>query len=246
MSTENKYNENFLQRARDLVGHIEAGRYEDADAVLGELTHLQESEMFKELGKLTRELHDTLSGFKLDTRINDIAEREIPDAKQRLDYVIKMTDQAAHKTLTAVEDSLPVCEEFVVQSGRLQDDWGRFMARDMTADQFRSLVGEVKLFMENVAQKSVTIKDNLNEVLIAQDFQDLTGQTIRRVMQLVQEVEESLVGFIRVSSGRIAEAPEPAAAGAAGLSGPQVPGCEDATAIKSQDEVDDLLSSLGF
>lgn len=246
MSSKQKYDDRLLESARQLVSHIEAGEYDDADADLAELARFHETDMFKDLGRLTRDLHDTLSSFKMDSRIAGIAEHDIPDAKQRLTYVIDMTDQAAHRTLSAVEEAIPICEDLVTQSARLHDEWAKFIARDMTAEQFRSLVGDIKGFIEGASRKSSDIKAYLNEVMIAQDFQDLTGQTIRRVMQLVQDVEESLVGFFSMAGPKAVGRRNAAAAGAGALSGPQIPGNEEATAMKSQDEVDDLLSSLGF
>lgn len=245
MDTGKKYDDRFVGRVRELLGHLEAGRDEEAEVIVGEITNIHETEMFKELGKLTRELHSALAGFKVDNRIVDIAEHDIPDAKERLDYVIRMTEQAAHKTLSAVEESIPLCEELVQRTGKIAGEWRRFMARDMDAERFRSLVSDIQGYLDGANAKCTAIKDHLNDVLIAQDFQDLTGQTIRKVIKLVQDVEESLVGFIRVSSGRSADRADSAGQDHR-LSGPQIPGREESGAMKNQDEVDELLSSLGF
>ncbi len=243
-------NEQCLTQARELVCLLEAGQIEDAEQVLNDLTHIYETEIFQELGKLTRELHDTLSGFKVDSRMADIMEHELPDAKERLDYVIQMTEQAAHKTLTAVEESIPMCDEMVSATSEVSDKWRKFLARDMSAEQFREMAREISTFLDSSAVRTTALRASLNDILIAQDYQDLTGQTIRRVITLVQDVEDNLINFIKISArrsaGNGASAPASDKQASSGLQGPQIPGREDSDAMKSQDEVDDLLSSLGF
>ncbi|MFQ5487946.1 MAG: protein phosphatase CheZ [Gammaproteobacteria bacterium] len=243
-------NKQCLERARELVCLLEAGQTEDAEQVLNDLTHIYETEIFQELGKLTRELHDTLSGFQMDSKMADIMENELPDAKERLDYVIQMTDRAAHKTLTAVEESIPICDEMVDTTNEISDKWRKFLARDMTAEQFRDMAREISAFLDSSAARTTALRACLNDILIAQDYQDLTGQTIRRVITLVQDVQDNLINFIKISSrrggGNGTDAVTSDRQATPGLQGPQIPGREDNDAMQSQDEVDDLLSSLGF
>ncbi len=246
MNNEMINGEQYLQQARDLVCHLESESYIDAEKTLCELTHIQETEMYQELGKLTRELHNTLSGFRVDSRIEDLAEQGIPDAKERLNFVIQMTDQAAHKTLTAVEESIPVCDEMVKSTEDISEKWKKFTSRDMSADQFREMAREISIYLESSSGKTTILRESLNDIMMAQEFQDLSGQTIRRVINLVQEMEESLIGIIRISSRHSNDESDKTNKNQAGLQGPQMPGKEDEDAMKNQDEVDDLLSSLGF
>jgi chemotaxis protein CheZ len=120
------------------------------------------------------------------------------------------------------------------------------MSKDLSAGEFRSLAREIGVYLENIASESSRIKANLNDVLIAQDFQDLTGQSIRRVILLVHDIEEMLINFIRIT-GRKSE-PDTSAPrrNKSKLEGPQIPGKESADVMSCQDDVDDLLSSLGF
>ena len=239
-------NEQCLRQARDLVGFLEAGDREGAEKALGGLTRIHETEVYQELGKLTRELHSTLCGIEIDDRMADLAHHEIPDAKERLNYVIEMTDRAAHKTLGAVEKAIPICDEIVASTSDIRDKWKKFVSRDMNADEFRAMAREIGSYLDASSDQTGLLRESLNDILMAQDFQDLTGQTIRRVINLVQELEESLVAIIRLSSpGKYTEAEE-RGRNKEGLQGPQIPGREDSDAMKSQDEVDDLLSSLGF
>lgn len=243
--------EDTLAQARLLVQQIEDGKDVEAKQTLEDLAKMREADLFQELGKLTRELHDTLNNFRLDSRITDLAEQDIPDAKERLNYVISMTEQAANKTLNAVEDSLPVSESLQKRSTELHAQWERFRKRDMSADEFRDLSRELDAFFPQVRDNAQTLQRNLSDVLMAQDFQDLTGQIIRRVINLVQDVEQSLVDLIRIS-GRAMMPPakkadiEPKNIKA---EGPMVPGLDDSEAesvLQGQDDVDELLSSLGF
>jgi len=245
-----------LERARALVAHLEAGEEREAEAVLDELTRMRESDLFRELGRLTRELHEALKSFQLDARIAEFAEKEIPDAKERLGYVISMTEQAAHRTMDLVERSLPLTEGLARDGRRLAEEWGRFRARRMDAEAFRALARELDTFLPRVAEDAETVRGQLTEVLMAQDFQDLTGQIIRKVITLVQEVEGNLVELVRISGQRLARRGDGAGGkdaaegktseGKTSPSGPHVPGCDGGDVVKGQDEVDDLLASLGF
>ncbi|MBI5462829.1 MAG: protein phosphatase CheZ [Gammaproteobacteria bacterium] len=254
MSLPNKVEDDeSLAQARQLVVALEAGDDDRASYLLDELARRRDSGLFQELGKLTRELHDALNGFQLDSKISTLAEHEIPDAKERLNYVITMTEQAAHRTLNAVEESLPIAEELQKRAEELHDKWTRFRRKDMDVNEFRSLVPEIDSFLDLTSGHATKLNSSLSDVLMAQDFQDITGQIIRRVINLVKDVEDNLVGLIRISGQRMAPAEKVAAVKSGALSeelsrgiGPQVPGVDHADVVHGQDDVDDLLSSLGF
>lgn len=240
-----------LERAKQLVVHIESGDDEAANRLIEEMGRMHESLLFEELGKLTRDLHEALNAFRLDSRLSEITKNDIPDAKERLNYVVAMTEQSAHRTLNAVEESLPMAESIARQARELSEAWQRFRQRELSAEEFRVLAQEVGEFLERTGGEGESIRRNLSDVLMAQDFQDLTGQVIRRVIHLVQDVEENLVGLVRISGERLA-VPEPkrkeSSQGGDGKgSGPSVPNTSDGgDVISGQDGVDDLLSSLGF
>lgn len=253
MSLPNKVaDDESLAQARQLVLALEDGDNEQASFLLDELARRRDSGLFQELGKLTRELHDALNNFQLDAKISVLAEQEIPDAKERLNYVITMTEQAAHRTLNAVEESLPIAQELQTRAQELHDKWTRFRRKDMDVEEFRALVPEIDSFLDLTSGHATKLNASLSDVLMAQDFQDITGQIIRRVINLVKDVEDNLVGLIRISGERMAPA-EKAATRSGALSeelsrgiGPQVPGVDHADVVHGQDDVDDLLSSLGF
>lgn len=250
--SENSIDESVLLNARKLVEELEAGNSGQARDLLEDLARYRESDLFTEMGKLTRELHDSIRNFKLDSRIVTLAEEEIPDAKERLSYVITMTEQAAHRTLTAVEVSIPLAEKIKKQSDELSEKWHRFRNRDLSVEEFRELSTELDQFLPEVSSDSKSLNSSLSDVMMAQDYQDLTGQIIRQVITMVQDVEEGLVDLIRISSksrpaAQKQDKPE-VADGERDIEaeGPQVPSKKTEAYVQGQDDVDDLLSSLGF
>lgn len=246
MSTNSSVNrDERLAQARVLVELLEAGREDEAALALEKLSKLREIELFQEIGKLTRELHDALSNFHVDSHIATFAESEIPDAKARLNHVIAMTEQAANKTLTAIEAALPRSEQLEQRAIGLKGRWDRFRNRDMKVEEFRGLSVEIDEFLTWTEGNATEIHKGLCDIMMAQDFQDLTGQIIRRVISMVHEVEGHLVRLIRVSGEKVAvqlkkEEPNIKA------EGPQIPGVGKTEVCAGQDDVDDLLSSLGF
>ncbi len=242
-------NEQYLALARQLVERIEHGDEAGASSAIDDLTKLREMELFRELGALTRDLHEALKSFRVDNRIGEIAETEIPDARDRLTHVIAVTEQAAHRTLTAIEASVPLVDELGGTARHLSARWQRFRQRELSAEEFRELSREVEAFLVLADRHGASVQAALTDALMAQDYQDITGQIIRRVINLVQEVEDSLVELVRISGARFAEEKgKPADSPPEDITkghGPAVPG-RDSGVVAGQDEVDDLLSSLGF
>ena len=238
----------LLAVSKKLIEQLENGDDSDIEKVLDEIAAFRESGLFQELGKLTRELHDSIRNFQLDDRFNDIAETEIPDAKERLEYVLTMTEKSADKTLTAVEDSQPKIDDLTATVDDVEQRWARFKKKELSADEFRRLASDMSDFFEKSKSVTSQLSTNLNTVLMAQDFQDLTGQIIRRVITLVEDVESNLVNLIRLQgeSGNVSEDKTPEVTTTGKLEGPQVPGKEAEDVMTNQDDVDDLLASLGF
>ena len=232
-----------IARVKDLLMCMEKGNEEDAIEIIDELTTIRETELYQDMGKLTRELHDAISNFGIDDSINVMAEHDIPDARERLNFVITKTDEAANRTLEAVEESIPICNTLNDQALELHASWQKFTNRELSADEFRQLSRDINDFFVSTYEIA-KVKDHLTEVLLAQEYQDLTGQIIKKVINLVGEVEDKLVGLIQITG-----APQIATEkvdDAASLDGPVVPGLEHKDTVSGQDEVDDLLSSLGF
>ncbi|VAW77024.1 Chemotaxis response - phosphatase CheZ [hydrothermal vent metagenome] len=248
-------NDTLLENARLLVTELESGNGEQAEQIIEQLGRMREKTLFQELGKMTRQLHESINSFAVDDRMQSLAESDIPDAKARLNHVIEMTESSANRTLTAVEVALPISEDLKNRADDLHEKWDRFRNQNMDVEEFRSMSKEIDEFLTVTTESTDQIHTGLSDIMMAQDFQDLTGQILRRVITLVQEVEENLVGLIRLSgdvddtqkneqSPVLKAAPEKEDI-MQGV-GPAVPGVDSAGAVSGQDEVDDLLSSLGF
>jgi chemotaxis protein CheZ len=234
-----------LDLARKLVVAIEKSDVDAANQLLDEIAGLHQTQLFKEVGKLTRQLHDTMSNFSVDSKITCLTEHDIPDAKDRLKYVISMTEQAANQTLTVVEDILPISQQLNSQANHLAEKWERFLGREMPFGEFKELSGELTSHFKESTEALEYMQNGLTEILLAQSFQDITGQIIRKVIDLVQDLEESMVSLVRVTGSK--QNPIQSVV-AIELPGPVVPGVDDklGDVASNQDDVDDLLSSLGF
>jgi chemotaxis protein CheZ len=225
---------------------LQKGNQEQVGVLLQKISDIRESCLFQEVGKMTRQLHDSLNSFRQDARIDALAEQEIPDARERLSYVIKMTQKSADRTLNAVEETLPMADKIAERADNLGQAWGRFKRRELSVDQFRELSSDIESFLKDINRDSSIMKSNLNEVLLAQDFQDLTGQIIKRVITLVEEVEGNLVELIRLTGSRLCSTKDECKESNIDPEGPHIPGVGKGDVVTSQDDVDDLLSSLGF
>jgi len=238
-----------IEDARQLVNFLETGNNEAATALL-EATKIQDSmELFAEVGKLTRQLHDSLNSFNIDSRIADLANEDIPDAQSRLNYVIETTEQAANKTMDAVETCMPIAETLCSEISEILPRWKRLMSRKLELGEFKTLCHSVDKFLESSDQDSNKLTELLTEVLMAQGYQDLTGQVIRRVIELVKEVEDSLVNVLKVfGEPEVSEVQkrEKEMKSAQSPEGPIIDAESRDDVVSGQDDVDDLLSSLGF
>jgi len=164
-----------LQLARQLVEHLEAGNSNDAANVIRQLRIPYERELFDELGKLTRDLHEALNSFRGDSRLTELTRDEIPDAKERLNYVVTMTEQATHRTLNALDEAMPIAESLHERSQELTSNWQRFRRRELSVEEFREFARALDLFFAAISEETERLRNLLSEVMMAQDFQDLTG-----------------------------------------------------------------------
>jgi chemotaxis protein CheZ len=239
-----------LDTARALVNAIEGGERAQTASLIDELTRLREAQLYQQLGKLTRELHTSIGDFVDETRIANLAEQEIPDARERLEYVITLTDESAHKTLNAVEESVPLAQEICSQAAELGGRWNKFVDRGLSPKDFRYLSRDVVSFLVDVQSKAKSVDKNLSDVLMAQGFQDLTGQLIRRVITLVEDVQGKLVALVAIAGGKrdevVGRDTEAKLSEGIEASGPPLPSERTSEVVSGQDEVDDLLASLGF
>lgn len=203
-------------------------------------------QLLNQLQDLTLNLRNALDRFRLDTRLTRLAEKEVPDARERLNHVLKLTDQAAHRTLDLVEKSAPMADRIAKEADALNEPWTRFRGGQITVAEYCELIGRLDKFFVSARVDSNAVRANLNEVLMAQDFQDLTGQIIRGVVTLVSEVEVVLVDLAKLAGAHGVDI-GPTAEELARGTGPVVPGVEQGAAIvNGQEDIDSLLSDLGM
>ncbi|WP_304163549.1 protein phosphatase CheZ [Lonsdalea britannica] len=200
------------------------------------------TEIISRIGQLTRMLRDSLKELGLDHAIAEAAEA-IPDARDRLDYVVQMTAQAAERALNCVEASQPRQNKLEEDAKSLTTRWDEWFENPIELADARELVTDTRSYLQEVPEHTSFTNAQLLEIMMAQDFQDLTGQVIKRMMDVVQEIEKQLLMVLLENMPEKKAEPKRADDGL--LNGPQV----DKTAagiVSNQDQVDDLLDSLGF
>lgn len=194
------------------------------------------------IGSLTRMLRDSLRELGLDQAIAEAAEA-IPDARDRLDYVVQMTAQAAERALNSVEASQPHQDEMEKGAKALSQRWDAWFENPIELSDARELVTDTRKYLGDVPGHTSFTNAQLLDIMMAQDFQDLTGQVIKRMMDVVQEIEKQL---LMVLMENIPEQPaKEKKPNDSLLNGPQLDQ-NGAGVIANQAQVDDLLDSLGF
>lgn len=198
--------------------------------------------LFSRIGQLTRMLRDSLVNLGLDRTIMDAAEA-IPDARERLNYVVQKTSQAANRVLNSVEEARPLQDTLSAQAQDLSARWDEWLKTSAALPLAGSLFNDTQAFLAQAPQIARQTNEQLTAIMMAQDFQDLTGQVIHRMMVLVEMVEKELIQVLveNIPKGTSAQ-PEPAMTL---LNGPQIDESKTGV-VASQDQVDDLLDSLGF
>ncbi|GGP20777.1 protein phosphatase CheZ [Silvimonas iriomotensis] len=194
--------------------------------------------MFTQIGQLTRHLHDTLRELGLDKSLEKAA-HQIPDARDRLSYIATMTEQAAERTLNALDDAKPLQDEISGTARQLSNRWNQLFAHELTVEEFKQLVYATRAHLEQTTGNSEKISSQMLEIMMAQDFQDLTGQVIKKVLGMVKEMESQLLEFLVTFSP---QAPRDEGL----LAGPVINSDGRTDVVTDQAQVDDLLESLGF
>ncbi|HJV88468.1 MAG TPA: protein phosphatase CheZ [Noviherbaspirillum sp.] len=200
-----------------------------------------QEEMLARVGQMTRLLHENLRGLGFDELIAKAA-HDIPDARDRLDYVAKMIEQAAQRVLTATETASPLQEQIATGADSLAQEWQSLIQSPCTEQQYRDMAERTITWLGESRSNANATRQQLMDIMMAQDFQDLTGQVIKKVTELAHGIEQQLVQLL------IDYAPPEVRrdAGQGLLNGPQINPTNNADVVANQGQVDDLLESLGF
>lgn len=251
-------------KANELVSVLNGGDINSALSIINELQQMKHLAFYNEVGYLTRGLHEAIKSFSDDVKVHgelDNGQSDsilgMADASQRLNYVIELTEKTSHDTMDRVDKSLALVDKLDEQSGRFVD---LLSLVGQLESEFEGLHGVYGRTTDLSKESEAAVKDlrhELTEILVSQSYQDITGQLIRRVITLVTQVEGSLVQLMdmaakveRISGLNAGQSQvdnkQKAKKDPIEAEGPQMSGKNDPDVASDQDDVDDLLSSLGF
>jgi len=199
----------------------------------------EQQALFEQLGRMTRTLHSTLSdldpGRELERTVG-----AIPDARERLAYVLSMTEQAVSRVLNAVDDILPRQDHVRDEAQSLLKAWEQVGESADVAQ--RETAQRTRAFLQSLDEQSTFTRDRLMDIMMAQEFQDLTGQVIKKIVELANDMESQLLAILGSAATPVAR-PQPEGDGL--LNGPAMPSAQPQT-LNAQEDVDQFLASLGF
>ena len=209
-------------------------KMDDLSALAPQMAAGASPEVFHQLGLITRQLHDTLMALGVMPKLQQAADG-LPDARSRLNYIAKKTSDAADKVLNSVDQAKAEHASIAAETRR--------MAAAIVKDPVKAVAsGSVMNFVGDVEAATARIDQHLTDIMLAQDFHDLTGQVVAKVVSLAAELEDSLVKLlVQAAPPEQAQKVESAL-----LAGPVVNPEGRTDIVKNQTEVDDLLASLGF
>jgi chemotaxis protein CheZ len=252
-ATEDSFEKIFGDKAKELVSRLENNDVAGAVGLMQDLQDVRDQNLYQEIGRLTRALHESIKNFKIDSNVQ-IAGSDIDEAQEGLNYVVNMTAKAANKTMDMVDSALPISQSISTEAVDIKQDWDRFLNKELSAADFRGLTKRVSIFLDSTVVNTKKLNGNLNDILLAQDFQDLTGQVIQKITAMVTDVESSLVNLVAMAGHvdqmtgikhKQADAEIKDVDPLKGV-GPQINAEDKEDVASDQVDVDDLLSSLGF
>ncbi|MDP2107609.1 MAG: protein phosphatase CheZ, partial [Rhodocyclaceae bacterium] len=175
-----------------VVEQVSAGPTAAPAVAPGAAAAVTQEATYNRLGHMVRKLHDSMRELGYDKGLEETA-RKIPDARERLAYIAQMTEQAASRVLNATEIALPVQNELEHHARQMGARWDQMFANQLSVDEFKALAADTRTFFAVAPSKIDITNAQLREIMMAQDFQDLTGQVIKKVVELVQGVETQLL-----------------------------------------------------
>jgi chemotaxis protein CheZ len=225
----------FLSWLGAMSRAVAEGNEEALGVALAGFESVRSATVTMQVRRVASDLQYALDHFHASARLVDMAQRRVPDARHRLAHVLRLTDDAAHRTMDLVERSAPLADHATHEADRL-------IQLQQQGSTVQQIAPQLTAFVTLVSASMGAVRSNLGEVLIAQGYQDLTGQIIRGVMKLTQELESALADLLRIAG----QTPEDALlANAAGAHGPAIPGAASIDAVGGQQDVDALLSQMG-
>lgn len=198
-------------------------------------------EVLSRIGHMTRALHESLRGLGLDKLIEKAAS-DIPDARDRLDYVARLSEQAAKRVLDATDAASPLQDGIDASAAELSRSWQGLLDSGEGSAEWRSLAERTIASLGESRSAASATKGHLMDIMMAQDFQDLTGQVIKRITGIAQNLEKQLVQtLVDFAPAEVKREFDNSL-----LNGPQIKPEGNTEVVADQGQVDDLLDSLGF
>lgn len=244
------------ESATQLVDVLQNDNYEKASELIHELLEARDHHIFTSVGKLTRALHNAIVNFHVDADISanppEVKNSEIRDATDRLQYVLDLTQDAADKTMDKVEMVAPIAMNLGQEAHRIKVEWDRLRRGEMSKEEFKDLYAQIDDFLVQMGDGTDQLNKNLQDIILEQGFQDLTGQVLKKVIGLITDVENELVNLMRIAgqvevvTGLTADEKAKPAVDKIAAEGPAINAEKREDVVTGQDDVDDLLSSLGF
>jgi len=216
----------------------------DDEVVFPDQAITSTEDLVQRLGHMTRNLHENLRELGYHSKIEEAA-KAIPDTRERLDYVANLTGQAAEKVLTLTEASLPVQAKIVAEATFLSQRWQALVSNQLTIEDFEMLVQQTRDHLKMSSVKSEETAQNLRDIMMAQDFHDLTGQVLRKVTDMAQALELEIVNLLVDTASPETRAAIDMDTGEGLMNGP-VTHTNRSDIVANQSQVDDLLATLGF
>jgi len=200
-----------------------------------------DEKVFSQIGHLTRKLHDTLHELGYDKTLEKVA-NSVPDTTDRLHYIATLTEQAAERALTATEAAKPIQDKLESSAKALSKQWQLLLDKELDVEKFKELVTQTRGFLDDVPNQTRATNAQLMEIVMAQDFQDLTGQVIKKVVDLAQQMEGWMLQLLLEATPEDKKSEvDPSL-----LNGPVINANGRSDVVTTQGQVDDLLESLGF
>lgn len=199
-------------------------------------------EMLLRIGRITRTLHDSLRELGFDKVLERVS-MDIPDVKDRLNYVARMTEQAAQRVLNATDAAIPLQERIDAGADEILTGWQNTLNAPFSEANYRDMATLTMQCLADMRNDTSATKQQLLDIMMAQDFQDLTGQVVRKVTDLAHVLEKQLVSLL-IDFAPSEVRKDSASTGL--LNGPQVNPENKSDVVSDQGQVDDLLESLGF
>ncbi|MCX7823398.1 MAG: protein phosphatase CheZ [Syntrophobacterales bacterium] len=237
---ETETEKEVLSRIKEFMAAFSQGDFEKAQEILEDLSQVKEgSEIFKEIGQIARQLHSAFREFMeaLDPALKELALDYLPDSESRLKHLLKLTEEAANTTLDCTERMNERNAQDMELIEKLKGHISRLKPIGKGAEERLS---DIEVILAKLEESISSDKNDINTILSAQNFQDLSGQTVMKVMDIMRNLQDRLIGIIKTFGIKA----EKRGKRKDELYGPAHEKIEDA--LRSQDEVDALLAQFGF